>query len=289
MSDRALLVIADIGGYTKFMKVHRVNLAHAQTIIGYLLEAIIDGAEPKLKLAKLEGDAAFFYAELSGKDSAKDALATFTSIVMRIRQFFLEKQVEFEAGRLCNCDSCMQAQNLKLKFVAHVGEVAFQRVKRYTELAGVDVIFVHRLLKNSVPLSEYVLMSEPVFERLEADVKPLGKPLHEDLEGLGTVKLQYIDVCELQRERPQLVRKPFLQRFVAWFKMTLRAIPYFVGTRQSCEGFRNFPGIDPPPDSTLVLPEGVPSMTPPSHVDDSVPPPTRPSEDLKASVKADGA
>lgn len=267
MPSRVLLVIADIGGYTRFMKVHRVNLAHAQTIIASLLEAVIDGAAPKLKLAKLEGDAAFFYAPLSEKDSAKDALATFTNIVMRIRQFFLEKQVDFEAGRLCNCDSCMQAQELKLKFVAHVGEVAFQKVKRFTELAGVDVIFVHRLLKNSVPISEYVLMSEPVFERLEPAVKPLGKPLQEELEGLGTTALQYIDFTELQRERPHLVRKPLLQRLVAWFKMTLRSIPYFVGTRQSCEGFRNMPGIAPPIDPMLVLPPGTPSVTPPSSVE----------------------
>ena len=30
---RAVLVIADIGGYTRFMKVHRINLAHAQHIV----------------------------------------------------------------------------------------------------------------------------------------------------------------------------------------------------------------------------------------------------------------
>jgi hypothetical protein len=41
---QALLVIADIGGYTRFMKVHRINLAHAQHIVARLLEAVIDGA-----------------------------------------------------------------------------------------------------------------------------------------------------------------------------------------------------------------------------------------------------
>ena len=61
---------------------------------------------------------------------------------------------------MCTCDGCTQAGELKLKFVAHVGEVAFQKVKRYTELAGVDVILVHRLLKNSVPIPEYVLMTD---------------------------------------------------------------------------------------------------------------------------------
>src|SRR4026208_2220071 len=44
------------------MKVHRVNLSHAQYAGAQLLEAVIDAAEPRFKLAKLEGDAAFFYA-----------------------------------------------------------------------------------------------------------------------------------------------------------------------------------------------------------------------------------
>lgn len=285
MSERALLVIADIGGYTRFMKLHRVNLAHAQTIIAMLLEAVIDGAEPKLKLAKLEGDAAFFYAKVPEKVSDKDALAQFANIVGKIRVHFLDRQAEFESDRLCNCDSCVQAAQLTLKFVAHVGEVAFQRVKHLTELAGVDVIFVHRLLKNSVPISEYVLMSEPVFDRLDAELKPLGKAITEDLEGLGAVKTLYIDFADLATHKPVLVQRSFLQKFAAWFKHTLRSIPYFVNQRKSCEGFRNFPGIEPPVDPTLILPAGVPSMTPPSLPEDamSVPPPTQASAVTKTS------
>lgn len=282
-----LLVIADIGGYTKFMKLHRVNLAHAQTIIAMLLEAVIDGAEPKLKLAKLEGDAAFFYAKVPEKVSAQDALAQFAGIVSKIRVHFLDRQAEFESDRLCNCDSCVQAAQLTLKFVAHVGEVAFQRVKHLTELAGVDVIFVHRLLKNSVPIPEYMLMSEPVFERLDAEIKPFGKEIIEDLEGLGAVKTLYIDFKDIATHKALVVKRTFFQKFVAWFKHTLRSIPYFVNKRKSCEGFRNFPGIEPPaPDSSLILPAGVPSMTPPSYVDSgtvSLPPPTQASPTTKTS------
>lgn len=246
MSSRTLLVIADIGGYTRFMKVHRVNLAHAQTIIASLLEAVIDGAEPTLTLAKLEGDAAFFYAKLPQKTSGKDAMTSFTSVVTKIRRHFLERQVEFEAERLCNCDSCIQAKQLTLKFVAHIGEVAFQKVKHLTELAGVDVIFVHRLLKNSVPIPEYVLMSSAVFDHIEPDLKAYGKPIQEDLEGLGAVDTHYIDFKEIARDRPEMVERSFFAKFVAWFKLTLRSIPFFVGARKSCEGFRNFPGIEPP-------------------------------------------
>ena len=56
----ALLVIADIGGYTRFMNLHRTSLAHAQENTSRLLDAIIDAA-PGLELSGLEGDAAFLY------------------------------------------------------------------------------------------------------------------------------------------------------------------------------------------------------------------------------------
>ncbi|MBX3252466.1 MAG: DUF2652 domain-containing protein, partial [Myxococcales bacterium] len=200
MGQRALLVIADIGGYTKFMRVHRINLAHAQYVVAQLLEAVIDGAEPRLKLAKLEGDAAFFYA-LAPEGKKKDEVAAFAGLVASIRREFLAKRLELETDRVCNCDSCTQAGQLKLKFVAHVGEVAFQKVKRYTELAGVDVIFVHRLLKNSVPISEYALMSEPVFQKADA-FAGFGREVSEELEGLGSVTTYYVDLSEVTRDLP---------------------------------------------------------------------------------------
>jgi hypothetical protein len=56
-----LLLIADIAGYTRFMKMHDRSLVHAQQVIARLLEAVINAARPALKLAKLEGDAAFFH------------------------------------------------------------------------------------------------------------------------------------------------------------------------------------------------------------------------------------
>ena len=40
---QALLVIADIRGYTPFMKAHWTSLAHAQDVVARLLEAVIDG------------------------------------------------------------------------------------------------------------------------------------------------------------------------------------------------------------------------------------------------------
>lgn len=272
MSQRALLVIADIGGYTRFMRVHRVNLAHAQYVIAQLLEAVIDGAEPRLTLAKLEGDAAFFYA-LVPEGKKTDDVARLADMVASIRRAFVARRMELETDRLCNCDSCMQAGQLKLKFVAHVGEVAFQKVKRYTELAGVDVIFVHRLLKNSVPVPEYALMSEPVFQKVEA-FTPYGRPIVEDLEGLGHVSTFYVDLSEFARDQPAALEPSFARKLIAWFKMTVRSIPYFLGLRKSCDGFRNLGEVDP----SLALPGS--SMAPPHG--DSLPPSLVPSSERRA-------
>lgn len=56
--QRAVLLIADIGGYTNYMHWNRKHLAHAQWTVAQLLESVIDAAKG-MKLAKLEGDAAF--------------------------------------------------------------------------------------------------------------------------------------------------------------------------------------------------------------------------------------
>jgi hypothetical protein len=234
--ERAVFLIADIGGYTRFMKVHRINLSHAQYVVAQLLEAVIDAAAPGFKLAKLEGDAAFFYALAKGEPD----LASLGERVAKIRQAFVARRREIEIDRVCNCDGCVQASQLTLKFVSHVGDVAFQKVKRMTELAGVDVIFVHRLLKNAVPISEYVLMSEPVHAGLTPAVRDVARESAEELEGLGEMRTYYVALDDLAHPTAEGGPAPSAaRRLGAWAKMTLRSLPFFVGAREPCEGFRN--------------------------------------------------
>jgi hypothetical protein len=40
-SERALLLIADIGGYTEYMRSHRMSLAHAEVNTARLLEKVM--------------------------------------------------------------------------------------------------------------------------------------------------------------------------------------------------------------------------------------------------------
>lgn len=233
---RALLLIADIGGYTRFMSVHRINLTHAQEVVAQLLEAILDASGP-FKLAKLEGDAAFLYAKVP--DGA-DELSTVSDQVTEIRRAFLTRRQELEIDRLCSCDGCVQASQLNLKFVAHVGEVAEQRVKRNRELAGVAVITVHRLLKNHVPVPEYVLMTDELHAKLPESVRTAAQDQTEELEGLGPTRTWYVDLARAQGDWAPPPRTPsFRRRFFAWLRLSWRSLPYFIGLKKPCDGFRN--------------------------------------------------
>jgi Protein of unknown function (DUF2652) len=228
---RAVLLIADIGGYTHYMHWNRKHLAHAQQTVAGLLEAVIDAGKG-LKLAKLEGDAAFFWQpDGNAKVLVCDRLS-------RMRQAFFAQRERFKMSIACECASCEQLDKLSLKFVVHQGEVAEQRVKRHVELAGVDVILVHRMLKNSVPVLEYVLMTDPVVACLDESMRPQCKPLIHHFDGIGETPTHYIDLGT--REALPAVPEPsFFGRLGATAKFGLGSLPFVLGIKKPAEGFRN--------------------------------------------------
>ena len=146
-SARALLLIADIGGYTEYMRSHRLSLAHAEANTARLLDKVIDAAGG-FDLVEIEGDAAFLSRRADALNRDAAIAATTQAVVSMHRAFHLERQ--HVVTNLCPCKGCTQADNLKLKFVAHIGEVATQTIRHRSTLVGIDVIFVHRLLKNPV-------------------------------------------------------------------------------------------------------------------------------------------
>jgi hypothetical protein len=231
-----LLLIADIAGYTRFMKLHAVSLAHAHDIVSRLLETVIDAAGPELRLAKLEGDAAFFYQPVS-EDLADDP-AWIERRVAEIHGAFHRRAADLAANTLCPCDGCRQAGKLHIKVVGHVGEVALRKVKRTTELAGIDVIIVHRMLKNPVPVAEYLLMTEPFYRRVEARTSGHATPLALEIEDLGRTPTWYVDLASVE-PASAMPRRGYGARLARHLTLTWRSLPYFVGRRRACEGFRN--------------------------------------------------
>jgi hypothetical protein len=229
-SARALLVIADIGGYTDYMRSHRLSLAHAEANTARLLEKVIDAAPRGFELIEVEGDAAFLSRAADEMDRDAALTATTQAVVSMHRAFHEERR--YVTTNLCPCASCTEADNLKLKFVAHVGEVATQRVKQRRTLVGIDVIFVHRLLKNPVDVPEYVLISEELYG--PGDCTPLdhAQELAQDLEGIGPVRTYYVAVEDLAGPMPAPPSPSPVVRLGRTVGLVGRGLPYMVGLRR---------------------------------------------------------
>ena len=150
---RLVLVLVDISGYTNFIKMHTMSLLHAEAIVTDLLEAVIDHAEYPLTLSKLEGDAAFLYAKLDDEGEAGAAARDILNQVTEFFEAFRAKERALIACDVCRCDACDNIEQLKLKAFLHVGETVIKQIRQFEELAGENVILIHRLLKNSIPVN----------------------------------------------------------------------------------------------------------------------------------------
>jgi Protein of unknown function (DUF2652) len=228
-SERAVLLIADIGGYTEYMRSHRMSLAHAEVNTARLLEKVIDAASD-FELIEIEGDAAFLSRQTNTLNG-DDAVSTTTRVAIGMhRAFHLERQ--HVATNLCPCDGCTQADNLKLKFVAHIGEVATQTIKQRRKLVGIDVILVHRLLKNPIQAPEYVLFSEDLYRTGEAG---LPAPVHEisqELEGIGPHRAYFVEIEDVAGSLPMPDDPPLLGRLGRTIDVAGRGLPYMLGLRR---------------------------------------------------------
>src|SRR4051812_22965835 len=112
---RALLLIADIGGYTEYMQFHRSMLGHAEAGTRRMLDKIVDAAHD-FDLIEIEGDAAFLSRDAEELDGAATMSAITRAAVAMHRAFHAERRL-IELN-LCPCGSCTQTSALKLKFVA---------------------------------------------------------------------------------------------------------------------------------------------------------------------------
>lgn len=186
-----ILVLADISGYTRFIKYHRISLIHAEKIITELLESVIASAHAPLVLHELEGDAVTFYAIEKGEQTCADEVF---AQVERFIVAFRQREAELLSDcSVCECEACQQVGQLKIKVVLHRGEAAFTKLRQFTKVAGEDVILAHRLLKNTVPSDEYILMTAHFVQSCPSlRERPLQRRT-EYAEGLGEVTVYVHD------------------------------------------------------------------------------------------------
>ena len=228
-SSRTLLVIADMGGYTDYMRTHRMSLAHAEVNTARLLETVIDAA-PDFDLIEIEGDAAFLAHRADTNDGDAILALTLQAATRMHQAFHLERQ--YVAANLCPCKGCNEAKALKLKFVAHVGDVATQTIRKRSKLVGIDVIHVHRLLKNPVTLPEYVLLSEELYRSSDAPASSPAQELAHELEGVGPARSYVMDVADLTHAFPPLPDPTRRKRLARTLSVAGAGMPYMLGLRR---------------------------------------------------------
>ncbi len=192
--EPALLIIADISGYTRFMTANAKTLAHSQTLIIELVESIIHQVEAPLEVAKLEGDAIFLFCR-KPEDAARwqEIRADISRKLLEFFQCFREKLAQLGRSNTCTCHACTHLEKLRLKIIVHSGTVLFHRVLQFSELAGTDVIIVHRLLKNSVQAAQYLLLTEAAHRELEFPETISFKSGSEKYEDIGVIRTGFHD------------------------------------------------------------------------------------------------
>jgi len=157
--ETVCLLIADISGYTEYLS--NVEIDHAQDILADLMTTVVGALRPGYRLAKLEGDAAFAYL-LTDRIDGSQLLDT----IERTYFAFRRRLRDISQATSCECNACVLMSRLDLKFIAHHGSVIRHKIAGREELVGSDVIVAHRLLKNTVPSKEYLLLTDAVLERL---------------------------------------------------------------------------------------------------------------------------
>ncbi len=200
------LLLADISGYTSFLRgvadAHRDILVDADeppaayAFVTSLLDAMATAVVPPFRVVKFEGDALFAVADDPQPTmQGSSALACLRGCYATFRARLADAEREWT----CTCGSCSRIHALDLKFVLHHGEYVRHRIAALEDVAGPDVIVVHRLLKNHVRdllgPRPYALLTDRAIGELGI---PVGTMLAavESYEGLPTVPVHVLPLDE---------------------------------------------------------------------------------------------
>jgi hypothetical protein len=144
--NQGTIFMPDISGFTRFVK--ETDMLVGQKVISKLLSSIIDNNGLDFKIAEIEGDAILFYHR--GKPfSVQKILNQFNMMLQAFKNAVQEIIIDFP-----------QAEMLSLKLVVHYGAFSSYELLGFQKLYGSTVIEAHRLLKNEIAHSCYVLVTD---------------------------------------------------------------------------------------------------------------------------------
>lgn len=147
---KGLVFIADISGFTEL--VANTNMIIGKKITYELLSAIIKHNRLKMEVAEIEGDAVFFF-KLNHLPDSIEIMGQFKTMKNAFDQTRLALELKYNLKL-----------NLQLKAVAHYGIMAEYYLGGFRKLYGQVVVEAHRLLKNNIPQSSYLLITDELSE-----------------------------------------------------------------------------------------------------------------------------
>lgn len=193
----ALLFMPDISGFTKF--VNETEILHGQHIVQELLEILMDSNELNMQVNEVEGDAILFF-----RPGEKPSMEQLIKQVEKMYFNFHQHLKLYDHQRICPCGACKSAIKLKLKVIAHYGEVAEYFLKEHKKLFGKEVIVIHRLLKNDVDHDEYFLLTDPLVKNEKMENCPSWFSMNEmmGVYDAGEIKYAYALLSGLADQVP---------------------------------------------------------------------------------------
>jgi hypothetical protein len=162
------------------------HTATPDPIVRQLLNALIDAAQPPLILNKLEGDAALLYAV------AQDAALIASTVAQQVENFYaaFKRTVQVLAENPNIPTEIRQTiPALRCKILLHFGEAAVKTIRHFDEIAGEDVILIHRLLKSAIGFPAYALMTDRFYQLTGGLPHRTAEPHIETVEDFGAMRV----------------------------------------------------------------------------------------------------
>ena len=228
------IILVDISGYTKFIRYHKISLLHAEKIIAQLMESILEKVEVPVMAHEILGDAISLYAIDEGEPGQGENI--YRQLEKYFKAFREREASLISSCTLCECDACKTVGQLKLKAILHHGHAAFTWVHHIRKISGEDVITSHRLLKNTVPAAEYILMTKSFTDRMNHIEISGWKPHIEKYDDIGEVNL----MVKILDEEIQAANLTFLQKFIGFFILEKYLLTRLLFRKRKL-AFRNLP------------------------------------------------
>lgn len=186
--NKAFIVVADISGYTKFLKGSRFSSDHAQYLVLQLLDAISEEAGSSLNFIKVEGDAIMFACD--GADTRSAGLTLNQTISKMVMAFYGRRKV-LGIKNTCLCSACRNIDMLDLKIAVDLGSISSFSINEKPDISGMPIIRAFRLLKVETRHKANIIVTKTASKYVNLPWRQDSKVLNYQLEDIGPVGVQY--------------------------------------------------------------------------------------------------